>query len=76
MHPRADEHPVSLVEVDGRVVRVDAVQGEREDARAPRRVLGTEEVEPSLAPEALADPAVQGEVVGADLVQPDPVEEP
>jgi hypothetical protein len=43
VHPRPDKHFVPLVEEERDVVRVGAIDREREDARAVARVRGPED---------------------------------
>ncbi len=71
VHPRADEHLVPFVEEDRHVVRVDAVDGEREHARAVSGVLGTEDVDPGLVQEGVGHAGIDGVLLRLDLVEPD-----
>jgi hypothetical protein len=74
MHPRANEDPVAGVEEQGGIVRVDAIEGEAEDARAILRGVGPEDVEARFVGQRLRDAAVEGGVVGSNVVPTYPVE--
>ena len=74
MHARADEHAVPRVKEQCRVVRVDAVDREAEDARPLGRRGRPQHVEPRFVLERGGDPGVERRVVGPDLVAADALE--
>jgi len=63
---------VPLIEEDRDVVRVDLVERERENARAPAGVLGAEKMDPRLPGECGGDPGIDRALLGLNLVKPDP----
>jgi len=74
VHPRANHHIMPFVEEHRYVVRVDAVDGEREDARALPRVRGTEDVHPGFARHRGRDPGVHGVLLALDGLEPNSAE--
>jgi hypothetical protein len=74
MHPGSDHHVVSLIQEDRRVVGVDPVQREGEDARSVARVGRPEESKAGLARERPSHEGVQLPLPGLDRVEPDATE--
>jgi len=62
---------VSFIEEDRHVVRVDAVDREREDARARPGVRGSQGVHPGFVRERGGHAGVDGVLLGLDRIEPD-----
>jgi hypothetical protein len=62
---------VTLIQEDRGVVRVDAVDREREDARAGPGVRGAQQVHPGLVGERARHAGVDGVLLGLDRIEPD-----
>jgi len=71
---RAHHHPVPLVQEEGRVVRIDPVEREREDARSGARVARAEDAEPRLGLEGRGDATVDKPLLRLDRLRAHPRE--
>ena len=74
MHPGTDHHSVPFVQEDRGIVRVHAVEREREDAGPVARVRGSEQSQPRFSGQRAGDVVVEVPLLRLDLREADAAE--